>query len=34
MSDQSDLEQFASADSGSERQPAEHESEDLDPGEH
>jgi len=34
MSDQSDLEQFASADSGNERQPAEHESEDLDPEEH
>jgi type I restriction enzyme S subunit len=34
MSDQSDLEQFASADSGSERQPAEHESEAPDPEEH
>jgi type I restriction enzyme S subunit len=34
MSDQSDLEQFASADSGSERQPAEYESEDSEPEEH
>ena len=34
MSDQSDLEQFASADSGGERQPAERESEDPDPEEH
>lgn len=34
MSDQSDLEQFASADSGGERQPAERESEEPDPEEH
>lgn len=34
MSDQSDLEQFLSADSGGERQPAERESEDPDPEEH
>jgi type I restriction enzyme S subunit len=34
MNDQSDLEQFSSADSGGERQPAERESEDPDPEEH